>query len=249
MIVVPVAVCFIAAAIFFALELAARARLAGQPNGFRLAAGTLDLVTSLVVVLFAVVTTCFHVSREFSLGTVRAAWVRPMTRNSWYIGKVISACGAVTGVFLCAAAVIVLLAMWRFGLADLMEKDYLVHSAASLGWRLVLSVALTIWSLWALVSVVAALAVFFCHPGSAIAAALGIGILFTVLDMFSQIAPFVLSTYIGMPIEQMGAMASGVPLPFSWSQVIWRTLAGAGAWMAVAWIIGLCSIRQKEITF
>jgi len=247
-VVVPAAVCVMTVVIFFALELAARARFTGLPSGFHVTAATLDLTTSLVLLLIAVVGTCFHISREFALGTAKSAWTRPLTRRAWYSGKVLSAGMAISGLFVLTVMIVIVLAAWRFGFTDLMEKDYLVHSAGNLWWRMALAFALTLWGLWAVVSVVAALAALFNHPGGAIAAALGLGILFTILGMFSAIAPFLLSTCVSLPLDQLAAMSQGLSLPQSWGQTIWRSLFGGGIWMSAAWAIGLGYIGRKEIT-
>ncbi len=247
-IVVPVLVGLFAVVTFFGLDFAVRRQVIGLPNGFNVAAATISLLIN-VVVLVAVVATCFHISREFALGTIKSAWVRPITRNAWYSGKILSACGAIALLFLFTVGIVVVLAAFRFGFSDLMEKDYLVHPAGSLGWRMVLTVGLTLWSLWALIAVVAMLAGLINHPGGAIAAALGLGLLLTVLAIFPALRPYLLSTYLSLPIDQMSAMSKGLPLPLSWSQVIRHTLIGAGVWIIVTFIVGQQIIKRKQITF
>jgi hypothetical protein len=247
-IVIPLLVLALAVIFFFGLDLATRREWIGIPSGFNVAAGSINLVIK-VLVLVVVIATCFHISREFALGTVKSAWVRPVTRNAWFAGKIISAVIAMSALFLFVVAVIMLLAAWRFGLADLMEKDYLVHSASSLGWRMLLTIAMTLWGLWATIAVVAMLAGFFNHPGGAIAAGLGVGFLMTVLGIFPAVSPYLLSTYISLPIEQMTAMSKGLPLPYSWGDVARLTLIGGGVWMIVGLVVGQQTIKRKEITF
>jgi len=247
-IVVPLIVGFLALVIFFGLDLAARRQWVGVPSGFYLASATIGWMIN-VITIVAVIATCFHISREFALGTVKSAWVRPITRQAWYTGKVLSV-GAVMGVlFIFVAVMVIVFSALRFGFTDLVEKDYLVHSAGSMGWRLLLTVGLAMWALWATTAVAAMLAVFFNHPGGAISAGLGLGFFMTVLAVFPPIRPYLLNTFLSLPADQMVAMAKGLPLPLTWGQLVWRTLAGAGGWMVVALIIGYRVINRKEITF
>ena len=247
-VVIPLLVFAFAVAVFFGLDFAVRRQFVGVPSGFNVAAGSIDFIIN-VMLLVTVVATCFHISREFALGTVKAAWVRPITRTQWYTGKLLSACAAIGVLFLLIIGVIIALAAWRFGFADLMEKDYLIHSAGSLGWRLVLTIGLTLWSLWALVAVMSMISGLINHPGGAIAAGLGLGLFSMVLAIFPALQPYLLATYISLPIDQMTAMSKGLPLPSSWGEVIRQTLLGAGGWMVVSLIIGYRVVLKKEITF
>jgi len=247
-VIIPLVVLALAVIIFFGLDLATRRDWIGIPSGFNVAAGTIYWVIR-VLMLIVVIATCFHISREFALGTVKSAWVRPVTRNAWFAGKVLSAVGAISALFVIVVAVIMVLAAWRFGLTDLMEKDYLVHTSGSLGWRMLLTVALTLWGLWTTIAVVAMLAAFFNHPGGAIAAGLGLGFLLTVLEIFPDAGPFLLSTYLSLPIEQMVEMSKGVSLSYSWGDVAQQTLIGGGVWMIIGLIVGQQAIKRKEITF
>jgi len=107
---------------------------------------------------------------------------------------------------------------------------------------------LTLWGLWAVVAVISMMACLFNHPGGAIAAGLGLGLLMTILAVFAEVRPYLLNTLVALPAEQMAAMAKGLPLPLAWGQLVRRTMIGAGVWMAVSLIIGYHLIARKEIT-
>ncbi len=47
----------------------------------------------------------------------------------------------------------------------------------------------------------------------------------------------------------MTAMSKGLPLPLEWGELIWKTLACAGSWLAVSCAVGHAIIARKEITF
>ena len=237
----------VAVIMFAVLEFAARRDWIGVPSGHFIAASVIGWMSSITTLLVVIITS-FLISREFALGTIKSTWVRPVSRGGWFAGKLVTAASATTVLYVAAFVVVVGLAVGRLGFTDLMEKDFLVHSAASLTGRLLLTAALTVWSLWAAAALVGALASAINHPGGAIATALGIGIAMTILAAFEPVRPFLLSTYLSLPSEQMVAMSQGVPLPLAWNDLVWRSLAGATAWMVVAFLVGYGIIRKKEIT-
>lgn len=246
--VIPLVVVGLSAAILWGLSLAARRDWIGVPNAFYLTSAATGWMVN-IVGLVAVIITSFHISREFALGTVKSAWVRPIPRHAWYTAKVLSAWMMICALFLLTMIVLVGLAAIAFRFADLMEKDFLVHSAGSLWGMLAVTVLLVLLALCAVSTVMAGIAVFFNHPGGAIGTGLGFGVLLTVLGVFPSMQPFLPTTYINRPVEQMIAMSKGLPLPLAWSTLAWRTIVGSVVWLAVAYGIGVWWIRKKEITF
>ncbi len=246
--VLPGSVMALAVLLFFAVDFAARKDWIGLPSGFYVASTTIGWMVN-IVALLSIIMTCFHVSGEFALGTVKPAWVRPVSRSSWYSGKLISSAAASTFIFMLAVVTVTILAWAKYGFSDLMEKNYLVHSASSMAGRFVLVTLLTVVTLWALVAVTAMLASFFNRPGSAIAVAILLSFLMTVIAIFPRATPFLLSTCLTSPFEQMTFMSKGLPLPLEWTTLIWRELACSFAWITAAVIAGITVIRKKEITF
>jgi hypothetical protein len=246
-VVLPVIVAALAVLVYFGLEIGARNNWFGVPSGFFVASSSIGWITNAVVLLLVVVTS-FVVSQEFALGTVKSAWVRPVNRGGWYAAKCVTAAGMVTALFVLAVVVVVALAAARSGFTDLMEKDYLVHSARSMGARMALTTGLTLFVLWSATAVTAALAARVNHAGGAIAVALGLGIAMAALSVFPPVRPYLLTTYLGLPSEQMVAMSKGLPLPLEWGDLIGRTLAAGGAWALAAYAIGLWIVQRKEIT-
>ena len=182
------------------------------------------------------------------MGTIKSAWVRPVTRGRWYTAKVLVAAGIVSELLLMAIIVTVALAVIRLGFTDLMEKNYTVHTSGSLTGRFILTVGLTVWTMWATTAFAAMLAAMFKHAGGAIAAGLAAGVAMMVLGAIPPLRPLLLTTHISLPWEQMIAMSKGLPLPAEWGDLVWRTVAGAGAWLAVSFFIGQRVIRAKQIT-
>jgi ABC-type transport system involved in multi-copper enzyme maturation permease subunit len=246
-VVLPSIVVALAVLIYFGLEMGARNHWFGIPSGFFVASSAIGWITN-AIVLVAVVVTAFVVSQEYALGTVKSAWVRPMRRGGWFTAKLLTAAGGVTALFVAGAAVVVVLAAAKLGFSDLMEKDYLVHPAGTLGARMALTTGLTLFALWSVTAVTAALAARLNHPGGAIAAALGLGIAMTALSVFPVARPLLLTTYVGLPGEQMVAMSKGLPLPLEWGDLVWHTLVAAGAWGLAAYAIGRWVVQKKEIT-
>ncbi|MCK4773226.1 MAG: ABC transporter permease [Candidatus Krumholzibacteria bacterium] len=245
--VFPAALVLLAALLYIGFEAGARNHWFGVPSGFFVAASSVAWIAN-VMVLVLVVITSFVISQDYALGTVKSAWVRPTSRTGWYTGKVLTACCVVAGLFVLAVVAVVVLAASRLGFVDLMEKDYLVHSASSMGLRLLLTTGLTLFVMWSAVVVTSALAAGLNHPGGAIAVALGLGVAMTALSVFPATAPFLLTTYLGLPSEQMVAMSKGLPLPLEWADLIWRSLGAGASWALVAFVIGRKIVIGKEIT-
>jgi ABC-2 type transport system permease protein len=232
---------------FLALEYAARRDWIGVPSGHFVAASVAGWLTNIMMIV-AIIVASFLVSQEFALGTIKSTWVRPVTRGRWYTAKVLFAASVVTELFLVAVIITVALAVTRLGFGDLMEKNYTIHTAGGLTARFFMTVGLTVWTMSAATTFAAMFAGMFKHAGGAIAAGLGAGIAMMILSTIPPLRPFLLTTHISLPWEQMIAMSKGLPLPADWGRLVWQTLVGAGAWMVVAFFVGQLVIRRKQIT-
>ena len=245
---VPAAVALMTLLVFLAIAYIIARNYAGIPSGFYLASSISGYMIN-IIGLLAMIITCFQISGEFALGTVKPAWVKGLSRHGWLAGKVVSAAMAVTALFLITVVVSLICAGARYGFTDLMEKDFMVHTSAALWKGYLISTALTIFSLLAVVTVTSMLAAYFNRPGSAIAVAVLIAVALTVVSFFKPVSPFLLTSAINMPFEQMTAMSKGLPLPLEWGELVWKTLACAGSWLVVSCAAGHAIIARKEITF
>jgi ABC-type transport system involved in multi-copper enzyme maturation permease subunit len=234
--------------VFMAIAYAASRDWAGIPSGFYLASSTSGWMIN-VTGLLAMIITCFQISGEFALGTVKPAWVKGLSRSGWLSGKMVTAAIAVTAVFLVIVAVSLISAGTKYGFADLKEKDFVVHTSAALWKGYLLCASLTLFSLWAVVTVTSVLAAHFNRPGSAIAVAVLVAVALTVVAVFKPARPFLLTSAISLPFEQMTAMSKGLPLPLEWGELAWRTIACAGCWLVLSCAAGYMIIARKEITF
>lgn len=245
---VPSAVAVMTLLVFMAITYAAARDWAGVPSGFYVASSASGWMIN-VTGLLAMMITCFQISGEFAQGTVKPAWVRGLSRHGWLSGKIVSAAMAVTVLFLIIVAVSLISAGAKYGFTDLKEKDFIIHTSAVLWKGYLISSALTLFSLWAVVTVTSMLAAHFNRPGSAIAVAVLLAVALTVVAVFRPVRPFLLTSAISLPFEQMTAMSKGLPLPLEWGELIWKTLACAGSWLAVSCAAGHAIIARKEITF
>lgn len=246
--IVPLVVMALAAVLFEALAFAAKRQWLGEPNGFSLAAASLGWVAN-IVALSSIIITSSHISGEFDLGTIKSTWVRPVSRQAWYTGKTLSAWIMTGGLFLAATLVVLLLAGTTTGFSDLVEKNYVIHSKLSLSLRFAETALLLLLSLFAIATGMAAIAAYCNRPGASIAAGIGVGVLFAVLGFFPFARPFLLSTSLSLPVEQLSAMTEGIPTPLPWGALAWRTAACASAWLGLSFAVGSVGIRRKEITF
>lgn len=220
----------------------------GLSSGFYITSVSMGWLVNAMAFL-AVVMTGFQISGEFAMGTVKPAWTRPVSRRNWYFGKLIACSAGVTFLFLISLVTVIILAGFKFGYSDLMEKDYLVHSSGEMWRSLLVASALTIWSLWSAVAATSVFAVFFNRPGGAIATVIAVSFAMTLLAVIPSARPLLLSTCLTQPFEQMTAMSKGIPLPMEWGTLIWRTAACAGIWTLISVFAGSAAIAKKEITF
>lgn len=246
--ITPALTILISVLLFFSIDFAASRDWIGVSSGFYLASSSIGWIVNMVSFL-AVMMTCFRISGEFAMGTVRSVWVRPVGRVEWYFGKLLSVMTGVTAHFVLAVLVITLLAWIKTGYTDLMEKDYLVHSVSSLGLRFVLVSILTLWSLLSTVAVAAFAASIFNRPGGAIATVIGMSLVMTMISIFPTFKPFLLTTCLSLPFEQMTLMSKGLPLMLDWNSLVLRTFVCAGAWMGLSMAGAIAVLKKKEITF
>jgi ABC-type transport system involved in multi-copper enzyme maturation permease subunit len=220
----------------------------GIPSGFYLASSISGWMVK-ITGLLAIIITCFIISGEFALGTVKPAWVKGLSRRGWLAGKTVSAAAAVTALFLIVMVIALASAGAKYGFSALAEKDYVIHTEGALWKGFALCAALTLFSLWSVVTVTSMLAAWFNRPGTAIATAVLLAVGLAILDAIGSARPFLLTSSISLPFEQMTSMSKGLPLPLEWGDLVWRTLACAGAWLAVSCAAGHMIIARKEITF
>lgn len=228
-------------------ELIERRTLAGPPSGYYVSAETIAWLSNMIAVV-AVVVTSFLISREFALGTVKSTWIRPIRRERWYAGKVLTAAAAVSFLYVLAASVVVAIAYLRVGMEDLVVTRLVLHTSGDLAARLGISLGLTLVVLWAVVCASALVASFVDSVGGAIAAGLGLGVLLGVLQLSSLVRPFLINNYLGAPLSQMMSMARGLPTPYEWNTLTWQALACAAVWAIVTYAAGRWLIRRREIT-
>ncbi len=234
--------------LFFAVDFAAQRDWIGIPSGFYLASAASGWMVN-IIALLTVITASFQISGEFSLGTVRPAWTSPISRKAWFGGKVVFISAVSTAALLVSLATIIVAASIKYGLSDLMEKDYLVHSSSSLALRFLQSSLLTMVSLWSVAAVTAMFGAFFVRPGSTIAVMIVLSFLMSVISIFGKVEPFLLSRALTLPFEQMKMMSKGLPVPLEWNDMMWKTISCASVYMVLALISGLCVVKRKEVTF
>ncbi|MDZ7859939.1 MAG: ABC transporter permease [Candidatus Krumholzibacteriota bacterium] len=246
--VVPAAFFLLTILVFVGLSAAALRNYFGLPNGFYVTSASLSWLIN-IIVLTLVIITSFQISNEFAMGTVKSVWVSPVSRRTWLTGKIIYLCLIAALLLFCSTILVLFLSWIKFGLTNLVEKNYVIHSASSLGLRLLLVLSLSLSTLFAVVCFTSAISTLFCRPGLSIATVLSFGFLMMVIGILPVLKGFLLITYISSPLEQMTAMAKGLPLPFSWSELIKKTLTVSGVYMIISIAAGQLFITKKEIKF
>ncbi len=219
---------------------------AGIRSGFYVAGAVLSTATTPLAFVAAMLVT-FSIGREFSQGTIHNVWARPLTRQGWLLGKTISAASHLAVFGLLTLVLVIVAAGIQLGFSDLMEKDFLIHTGAALWGHLALTVCLTWLALSAVVVFAAVPALSIGSPGGAFAVSLIAGFICQLLDGWDPIKPFLISTYLSLPLDQFVAMSKGLPLPQAWGTLLTTCLFGLAAWIAVGWLWAWVLVRRKEV--
>jgi hypothetical protein len=246
--ILPAVTGVLALLVFLAVGYAAQRDWVGVTSGFFVASSSAGWMVNFIGLL-AVIVTCFNISGEFAGGTVKPCWVMGISRSGWYYGKIISATVSTAALFAVVIVVLTIGAAVTYGFTDLKEKDFLVHTAGSMGWGFVLSTVLTLLALWAVVTVTSMVAVLLNRPGASISVCIISAVVLSIVAVFEPARPFLITSCISLPLEQMTAMSKGLPLPLEWTTLAWRTVVCAVCWSAAACTIGRLIIIRKEVTF
>jgi ABC-type transport system involved in multi-copper enzyme maturation permease subunit len=236
----------ILAVLYFTYEVAAQQSFIGIASGFYIA-GAVTSAATMPLAFVALLLVSFSVGREFSQGTVQMIWVKPISRGGWFMGKTItSACHV--SVFVCLTFLITIVAAGlQFGFTDLMEKDYLIHAESALWWQFVLLAGLT-WLAVIAVAVAAAIpALYLGSPGGAVTVSIVVAFMLQMASGWETVSPFLLSTYLAEPLQQFEAMSKGLPLPWTWGELVRTCLVGSIVWIGVCWLWAWQIVRRKEV--
>ncbi|MFO7915890.1 MAG: hypothetical protein R6U43_09405 [Candidatus Krumholzibacteriales bacterium] len=246
LITVPVMIIVITVLIFLAVSAASDNLSFGPASGFYITAASLGWIVK-GVSLAAVIITCFQISNEFSMGTVKAAWVQPLSRRMWYSGKLLHSCIISWGILIISAALLILLASLKYDFESLVENNYLIHSESDLWLKSGLILLLSLWVTGVIIAATSAVSLIFNAAGSSISVVIAASLLMVILEIFGAARPFLLTSYISLPVEQFVLMAKGLPLQMSWKEITYHTLGFPAGYLALSLTAGYAMVNRKEI--
>jgi ABC-type transport system involved in multi-copper enzyme maturation permease subunit len=244
--IIPVLLVIVTVTIFLAVGAASENLSFGIESAFYIFASSIGWIVK-ALAFSAIIISSFQISNEFSMGTVRAAWSHPVSRRSWYLGKLIHIFAVTAALLILSAALLLILTAFKYDFNPLIENEYMIHSEAGLWGRLLLSLLLTLWVTAVLVSAASAVALFFNSAGSSMAAVVAAGLLMVLLEIFSGARPFLLTTYISTPADQFTVMTKGLPLQMSWKDIIYHTVGFTSIYLAAALAAGIAAAGKREI--
>jgi ABC-type transport system involved in multi-copper enzyme maturation permease subunit len=234
------------AVIYLTVSLAATTSIMGIPSGF-FVSSTVCSAAIVPLAFAAAMLAAFSIGREFSRATIHMVWSRPITRTAWLLGK-LKAAGLHLGVFfLLTVGLAVLAGGVDIGYSDLAEKDYIIHTEASLWWHFLLAVGLTWLALVGVLTVTAIPAVLLGSPGAALTISIASGFVMQIMMAWESLRPYLLTTYLELPFVQFVAMAKGVPLPVEWGELTRSSLMVTVVWIAICWVCAWWLTKRKEV--
>ncbi|MBD3178875.1 MAG: hypothetical protein GF417_04330 [Candidatus Latescibacteria bacterium] len=232
--------------IFLGVSAATESLSFGIASGFYITAASLGWIIK-AVTFAAVIITSFQISNEFGMGTVKAAWAQPLSRSSWYTGKLIYTCLLTWIILIVSALFLVLITSFKYDFSPLIENDYLMHSEVDLWIKLGLTLLLSVWVTGVIITSTAVISLLFNGAGSSISLVIAVALLMFMLEVFSVAKPFLLSSYITLPVDQFTLMAKGLPLQMSWKDLIYNTVGFPAGYLILSLIAGFYLIKIKEI--
>ena len=220
--------------------------LIGIESGFFISGAVLSgAVTPLA--FMAVLFISFAMAREFSHGTIVLAWTRPLSRSGWLSGKLLTGFIVTSILYALTLIIVIAAAGFQFGFQQLAEKSYVIHTEPQLWWHLVLTAALTLLGLWAVISVAAIPSLLINSPGGALATILVLGFVMEIGTGWSFLQPLLPVSYVSQPFDQFVAMAKGISLPYAWSSLVQTCVIGSFAWSIIGFAGSRWIARRKEI--
>lgn len=232
--------------LYLTYYIAARRSFVGIPTGFYVTGAVLSAAIA-PLAFVGVLLVAYSLAREFSSGTITQVWTKPLTRRGWLTGKMAGSIVHLKVYFVLTLILILAAAGAQLGFSSLMEKDYLIHSAASLWWRLVLVLVLTWLALIAVVVFASVASLYAGSPGGTIAVAVIGGFVLQLASGWEPLRAFLLPTYLSAPLAQFVAMSKGLPVPEDWGSLTRTCLLGTVVWIVVGWIWGAWLVRRKEV--
>jgi ABC-2 type transport system permease protein len=220
------------------------ALMKGYNNAFNF---SLSLTCSVynIIIIFIIIMGSTAISDEAQKGTLKTILVKRVKRNEYIIGKSL----LLLGFFVALIGIVSLLSLAlggiSFGLSDISEKNYIIHSRLDLLFNYFLSLFLMIFPISALVNFSLFFSVLFNNNLISLISCLGMNFVFYICSELDFYKYFFLSSYLSFPIRNVQRMAQGLPL--IWSPQLEYMLAAALLYSAGFLILAIVFFKNKEI--
>jgi len=228
----------------YGYRLGVTTRFIGIESGYYLASTTINTAFYLLTIL-AVVMVASMVGNEFVTGTIRYILSRPIKREEWLIGNLISLASLLTILYLTIVLCGIFLGAMTYGYAPLVEKGFVIHSQGELMNRFTLALSLPLLPFFTLIIAVELITLITENPGTAIGIALGGGFALSLLSNQVNWGRLFWANYIFSPLSEMEKMAKG--LPTDWPSIISWSVGSSLSTGLLLLSVCIWIIRRKEI--
>lgn len=185
------------------------------------------------------------VAGEATGGTLKSLLTRPVTRIDFTLAKM--ALLFISSAFLVLAILVMGLILGGifYGLEDVGERDYVIHSRLQMLSNMIYAYGLLILPLFATSIIAFFFSVILKSVVAAITVSLGTYFILNLLRAFPPIGDYTINTYINFPLELVGNMATG--LPPIWSPWLYKCLAISLIYIATFGGAGILVLYKKDI--
>lgn len=216
----------------------------GYKNGFNFSSSLTYLIFS-IIIFFIIIISSTAISNEIQRGTIKIVLVQRFKRNKLILSKslflLIFFFILFTVVFLLSFAI----GGSLYGLGDIAEKKYIIHSGISLIINYFIALLLMVFPIFALINFSIFFSVLFNNSIIAIISNLGINFLFYILVQLEVFKNILLVNYLFLPMEIFKKMSQG--LPILWSPDIWYMIMVTTIYSFVFLFLSIRLFNKKEI--
>jgi ABC-type transport system involved in multi-copper enzyme maturation permease subunit len=220
------------------------ALMKGYENGFNF---SLSLISSTynIIVFLIIILASTAISDEAQKGTLKTILVNRVKRREFIVGKAFF----LLAFFMALLGVISILSLAAggilFGLSDISEKSYIIHTQLDLFLNYFLSLFFTAFSVFALINLCLFFSVLFNNSLLCFLSSLGVNFIFYIFTELDFHKYFFLTSYLSFPLKNVQKMAQGLPL--IWSPKLEYMLISTLLYALGFLLLAIACFNKKEI--
>jgi len=216
----------------------------GYKNGFNFSS-SLVLSVYKIMIFFIIIISSTAICNEIQTGTLKTILLTKVKRKEIIIRKslflLVFFFLLFSLVFLLSFAIGGLL----YGLGDISEKNYIIHSSSSLIVNYFISLFLMVFPIFALINFCIFFSVLFNNNIIAIISTFGLNFILYIFVQLELLKGMFLVNYLSLPIEIFNKMSQGLPL--IWNPDVWCMILVTTIYSFIFLLLTIKFFKRKEV--